>query len=154
MFETVLALTTTASEVEQSQPCRYSALQAIKSLGRWLFPSAGTAVIAKITLVGYHRLLLRLLQDDDESNRLECSDMISRGLKVSRAVCQRRALELEWEYIGQCAKEESLDSEWYTLMREAILDKAAFGVFPPLIRCECTLLTSRIRLDSIGATAW
>lgn len=135
LLEKILALSSVASGIEQSQPSRYASLQAIKSLGSALYPQSSTPMTEKM-LVGYHRLVLRLLQDDDEAIRSESSDVVSRALGVSRMVCQKRALELEWEYIGLRAQSDP-DNAWRELLWAAVLDKESFGMSAPLSAGSC-----------------
>lgn len=79
------------------------------------------------TLISLHRLILRLLQDDDEQIRIEAAETLREGLRLKRDVSQKRAMELEWEFIGARLNESAASTAWFDLVRSAVFDRQSFG---------------------------
>ena len=79
------------------------------------------------TLISLHRLILRLLQDDDEQIRIEAAETLREGLRLKRDVSQKRAMELEWEFIGARLNESPASTAWFDLVRSAVFDRQSFG---------------------------
>ena len=73
--------------------------------------------------VDVHRLLLRLLQDDDEAIRIEAAESVRAGLKLNREICQKRAMELEWDFIGSRLSLSEDKQQWFHLVMEVVMDK-------------------------------
>jgi hypothetical protein len=95
----------------------------------WLYDLDGSHLTDR-RAAALHGLIVRLLQDDDESIRVESAKLVRSGLGLSRAVCQKRALELEWEYIGRRLGSGGDSLDFQKVIDEAILDKQNLGELP------------------------
>ena len=76
-----------------------------------------------------HHLLLRLLQDDDESIRTGAAEIIRTGLGLKRSICQKRAMELEFEHIGFRATSSDSEETWSNLLQRPLGDDPDFSTF-------------------------
>jgi hypothetical protein len=73
-----------------------------------------------------HRIVLRLLQDDDEEIREGAAEIVQRGLKLERGICQAKALELEWNWLATHYRGDARVLEW---IAEICIDEKVFGTF-------------------------
>ena len=118
-----------ASNIEQPQPSRRAALLAIKPLTPFIYPTdSERSPFSPSALASLHRLILRLLQDDSDDIRVTAGEIVRQGSGRKRAVCQSRAMELEWMFIGKATGRDGM-SVWGGLLSDALLDKESFGAF-------------------------
>jgi hypothetical protein len=57
-------------------------------------------VLATEVTARIHRLVLRLLQDDDQDIREGAAEIVVEGVGRNRRVCQAKAMDLQWEWIS------------------------------------------------------
>ena len=77
-----------------------------------------------MTMVPFHQKLLRLLQDDDEEIRSGAAEIVAKGTETS-PTCQTRAMELEWQWLGETYEWGGTDR--INLAWELFLDLQGFG---------------------------
>ena len=128
-----------ASDINQSQPTRWSALAALGPLSSLLFPHSAESLrgLSRVHVV-LHDILLRLLQDDDESIRSGAADIVRRGLGVPRAINLPTAMDLEWSYIGSCETWYPRSTEILDFMWSKVLDVSEFGKYRLMCRLTDT----------------
>jgi hypothetical protein len=103
------------SAVEQSQPWRYATMLALKPFATTIYSrremqSEGTGThdvrqfhqFHQFNMVDIHSIMLRLLQDDDETIRSGAAEIVREGLRLKHGVSQKRAMELVFEFIESC----------------------------------------------------
>ncbi|ORX37814.1 putative death-receptor fusion protein-domain-containing protein [Kockovaella imperatae] len=90
------------SRIDKSKPSRTSAALAIQHLHRHLFPSSSSqSHVSSSILLTFHRVLVRLLQDDDYEIRSMTQGIICNGLNLTTPVCLTRAISVEWAWIAE-----------------------------------------------------
>lgn len=126
-LHSLLASLDQASDIEQSHPSRQAALHAIAPLTPFLHPAdRESSPLSPPILAASHRLILRLLQDDNEDIRVTAAEIVRKGLGRRRAVCHSKAMALEWHFIAEAAGRDGL-STWGALLSNALLDKESYG---------------------------
>ncbi len=116
-----------ALTIEQSQPARWSALQCITHLTRYLFPSYKSQAVFAPILSSLHLTLLRLLQDDDVEIRLGTARIVSLGLGNSRPVVHAMALDIWWKWLDGYVQESDGTEGWISWLWELCIDAKGFG---------------------------
>ena len=93
------------SAPEQSQPWRYATLLALKPFASVIYAEDDsnfgdmTNGIDAANMAALQFMVLKLLQDDDEMIRSGAAEIVREGLKLKRGVCQKRAMELVFDFI-------------------------------------------------------
>ena len=132
-----------ASKEDQSKPSRSSAVRAIEHVRKWLYPIGGTtSPIDPESLLAFHRLVLRLLQDDDHDVRETVRDLVCRGLALEIPTCLDRVIDLEWQWIGRGIRDGSVETGGaLQLLWDRCLDIRGFGEQSPFLSRTCADLT-------------
>lgn len=119
------------SEVDKSQPSRYAALLALQPFATLIFSQDGLPLdkegASDFKSCALHRMLLRLLQDDDEAIRQGATDIVRHGSGLKRGISQKRAMELEFDYIESCVLSLDRSGCWSKLLLRALEDETEFG---------------------------